>query len=57
MNHGELKLMKLLEETLRAYEEEIKAKESVIAIRKRMIGAQEHQICELTGMLREILKP
>lgn len=57
MNREELKMMKLLEDTLSAFEEEIKAKDSVIQLQKEMIDAQEHQISELTSMLREILKP
>ena len=36
MNREELKTMKLLEETLRAYEEEVKAKDSVIQLQKEM---------------------
>ena len=57
MNREELKMMNFLEDTLSAFEEEIKAKEAIIQLQKEMIDAQEHQISELTSMLREILKP
>ena len=57
MDYEELKTMKLLEETLSAYEEEVRLKGSVIQLQKEMIDAQERQISELTSMLRDILKP
>ena len=57
MDYEELKTMKLLKETLSAYEEEVRLKGSVIQLQKEMIDAQERQISELTSMLREILEP
>lgn len=57
MNQEEKKQIKLLEQTIECFEQEIRLKDELILEQKKALHAQEEHIRKLTDLLNKILQP